>query len=566
VRRPILGALALIVSALSAFAPTTSATGVRVFTVAGTGGDASLPGPGGVATDTALHSARAVQALPDGGFLVADISRIMRVAPDGRIIIVAGSTTRGYEGDGGPASGARFSVISDVALLPDGGMLIADVGNNRVRRISPDGIVSTVAGNGTETTSGDGGPADAAGLPSPDAVAPTPSGGFLIGTTDRLRRVGADGIITTVAGGGAPLTTDADGAPGIGANLIGNYGLLPWGDGALFTTIDRVRVLRPDGSLGTAAGGGRDSDPALDGRARSAQLAPWGLAALPHGGFAMTDLGTYTLRAVSANGRIATLAGRGATTLHGLATAWRMGDGDRATRSWLDEPTRIAVAADGSLLVAESSAIRLIASPTSERLAVAIRNLRLGSRSVMVDVATTHPAQIRASLLIGRGTVATTSSEPNRFDVPLRLPLTRARGLTTVALHAVDASGHIASTAARFIARRRMALRVARAVIANDMGRMLSSHDAPGVFAPELKGCHRFAPDRIDCTLGEWFDSMPGSWCRANVAVTLDHQGLPRLRDYGVRTHPTRCPPFRRSPRWHGPSWSAALVTPADGH
>jgi hypothetical protein len=166
-------------------------------------------GDGGPATDALMTFPRKLSVIPDGGFLVTDGGayggeqlRVRRVAPDGTITTVAGNGHRGSSGDGGPATAASFTAIHDVAADPAGGFLIADHGAARVRRVAPDGTISTVAGTGLPGTSGDGVPATAARV-VPESVEAY-RGGFLISElqTGRIRRVSADGRIDSLAGGG----------------------------------------------------------------------------------------------------------------------------------------------------------------------------------------------------------------------------------------------------------------------------------------------------------------------------------------------------------------------------
>jgi hypothetical protein len=124
---------------------------------------------------------------------------VRRVSPTGTITTVAGSGGLGqgaFSGDGGPATSARFDSISDAVETPDGGMLIVDTANDRIRRVSPTGTVTTVAGSigYPGAFSGDGGLATLAGLRGPTSVAVTASGGFLIADTNnnRVRFVDAD--------------------------------------------------------------------------------------------------------------------------------------------------------------------------------------------------------------------------------------------------------------------------------------------------------------------------------------------------------------------------------------
>ena len=157
-----------------------------------------------------------MDALAGGGYLVTDQSneRVRRVGADGTITTVAGNGTAGFSGDGGPATAAQLDTPNGVAATPDGGLLIADSNSHRVRRVAADGTITTVAGTGVPGFSGDNGPATAAQLNFPDSVAVLPDGGFLIADNDnnRVRRVAADGTISTVAGIGT-AGAGGDGGP-----------------------------------------------------------------------------------------------------------------------------------------------------------------------------------------------------------------------------------------------------------------------------------------------------------------------------------------------------------------
>src|SRR3954468_1010504 len=124
----------------------------------------------------------------------------------GAITTVAGNGKDGFSGDGGPATAAALSFPESVAPTADGGFLIADRANHRIRKVAPDGTIATVAGKTSNVAfSGDGGPATAADLYYPTDAQPTPDGGFLISDSynNRIRKVSAAGTITTVAGKGA---------------------------------------------------------------------------------------------------------------------------------------------------------------------------------------------------------------------------------------------------------------------------------------------------------------------------------------------------------------------------
>jgi hypothetical protein len=178
--------------------------GGRLHVVAGTGPGFGPLGDGGPATDATLANPTDVVAMPDGGFLVVDQGhqRLRRVAPDGTITTVAGTGTRSFSGDGGPAAHAGVNLPRAAALMENGTILVADAGNNRVRAIVADGTITTVAGNGAEALTGDGGPALAASLSRPSGVAAF-AGGMLIADTGNhvVRFVDSSGVISTWAGG-----------------------------------------------------------------------------------------------------------------------------------------------------------------------------------------------------------------------------------------------------------------------------------------------------------------------------------------------------------------------------
>ncbi len=159
-----------------------------ITTVAGTGGTGNT-GNGGSATAATFNTINDILPLPGGGFLIADgpSDVVRKVKPNGIIVAFAGNGTSGYSGDGGPATSAELDGPRGLALLPDGGVLIADHNNNVIREVTPAGRIRTVAGNGTPGFGGDGGDAKAAELNGPEAVSATPNGGYLIVDADNQR-------------------------------------------------------------------------------------------------------------------------------------------------------------------------------------------------------------------------------------------------------------------------------------------------------------------------------------------------------------------------------------------
>jgi hypothetical protein len=325
----------------------------NIFTVAGT--TQGLSGDSGPATAAQLRNPRGVAATPDGGYLIADSDnhRIRRVSPTGTITTVAGGGTGGL-GDGGPATAAQLSFPDGVAVTPDGGYLIADTNNHRIRRVSPGGTITTVAGT-TQGFSGDGGSATEAQLNFPWAVAPSADGGFLV--TDqgnsRVRRVSTGGTITTVAGNGASGYA-GDGGPATDAQVGFPYALAAAADGGFLFTHSPHNVVRrvsPGGTVTTVAGTGAFGLSGDGGAATAAQLSgPSGLAAAPDGGYVIADTFNSRVRRVSPSGMITNLAGANTGTL---------GDGGPASAAGLNTPYAVAITAEGGVLIADSNNSRI---------------------------------------------------------------------------------------------------------------------------------------------------------------------------------------------------------------
>jgi hypothetical protein len=319
-----------------------------ITTVAGT--TAGFSGDNGPATSAQLSGPIAVGVTADGGYLIADQgnSRVRRVSPSGVITTVAGG---GTQGDGAPATSAQLSsAVNGVAATPDGGFLIADSNFNRVRKVSPSGIITTVAGGGTQGL-GDGGPATAAQLAFPSGVAVRPDGSFLIADNDnnRIRQVSTTGVISTVAGSTTTDGFSGDGGPATDAQLNDptRVSLTPDG-GFLIADKDnhRVRRVSPGGVITTVAGTSSPGFSGDGGPATSAQLnTPNDVGATATGGFVIGELGNNRVRLVSPNGTISTIAGTG--------TAGFSGDGGPATSAQLNGPYGVVLTSVGDLLIAD---------------------------------------------------------------------------------------------------------------------------------------------------------------------------------------------------------------------
>jgi hypothetical protein len=277
-----------------------------IFTVAGDG-TADLTGDGGPASAASLNRPTDVAVASDGSYYIADSGnhRIRRVAPNGVITTVAG-TVAGLAGDGGPAIAARLNGPREFAFLADGSLLVVDSGNHRVRRLGVDGLITTVAGT-TAGFSGDGGPATSAQLSAPRGVTVTADGGYLIADAGnhRVRKVGADGLIRTVAGTGAGFAGDGGlatfGALATPSDVaeISNGGFL-----VVDTANNRIRRVTPLGAIFTISG----ASPGLngDGGPASAGLmnGPAALQFAPGSGILVGDTLNHRIRRISDIGRV----------------------------------------------------------------------------------------------------------------------------------------------------------------------------------------------------------------------------------------------------------------------
>jgi uncharacterized protein (TIGR03437 family) len=271
------------------------------------------------------------------------------VTPQGIISTVAGNGTPGFSGDGGPATSAQLSFAvgypSGLAVDASGNLFIADPGNNRIRRVTPQGTITTVAGNGGAGFSGDGGPATSGQLDSPGGVAVDASGNlFVVGLSDsRIRKVTPQGTITTVAGNGVPGFS-GDGGQAVTARLCYPWGVAVDKPGNLFVADSgnsRIRKVTPQGTITTVAGGGTGGD---NGTATSADLRfPAGVAVDASGNVFITEINGYRVRKVTPQGTITTVAGGGGSR----------GDGGPATASDLNSPVGVAVDASGNLSIAD---------------------------------------------------------------------------------------------------------------------------------------------------------------------------------------------------------------------
>ncbi len=319
-----------------------------ISTVAGDG-TYGFGGDGGAATAAQLISPIDVAVDGTGNLYIADLGnrRIRKVDAAGAISTVAGDGTPGFGGDGGPATAAQLSGPYGVALDGAGNLYIADRNNHRIRKVDAAGVISTVAGDGTYGFGGDGGPAVAAQLDTPYGVAVDGAGNLYIADrlNHRIRKVDSAGAISTVAGGG-PI---GDGGAAVAAQLYSPRGVAPDGAGNLYIADsfnNRIRKVDAAGVISTVAGAGTRGYGGDGGAATEAQLGPRGVALDGAGNLYIADASNRRIRKVDAAGVISTVAGTGA---YGFG-----GDGGPAVAAQLRDPSDVALDGAGNLYIADS--------------------------------------------------------------------------------------------------------------------------------------------------------------------------------------------------------------------
>ncbi len=291
-----------------------------------------------IGTMSAPHSITIDSA---GILYVADSNGIRRIAANGAITTLAGAPTVDFDGDGGRATSAHLRYPNKVAVDTLGNLYVTDTGNNRIRKVSPEGIITTVAGVGSAGLSGDGGQAALAELKSPSGVAVDAGRNVFIADTGnaRVRRVSSDGIISTIVGTGSCCVGDlGDGGPATSAQLNGPMGLAVTTGGTLYVADsgnNRIRKLTPDGTITTVAG------PAILSR-------PGDVALDSFGNIYIADSSNFQIRRVTPAGVMSTVAGLFSNGSGGFA-----GDGGPATAARFAYIDGIAIDAAGDIYAAD---------------------------------------------------------------------------------------------------------------------------------------------------------------------------------------------------------------------
>jgi sugar lactone lactonase YvrE len=325
------------------------------------GGTAEKDAP---ATQCRLHLPFGVAFSPAGAILLVEMTngnRLLQIDAHGQLTVLAGTGTKGYSGDGGPAPAATFDGLHTLAAAPDGNVYLADTWNNRVRRyVARTGTVETFAGTGKKGFAGDGGPAREAQFGSVINVALDREARHLyIADIEnrRIRRVTLqDGKLETVAGNGTK-GVPTDGAIAREAPLVDPRAVTPDTSGGFYVLERSGHALRhvdADGRIRTVAGTGQAGFGGDDGDARNAQLrGPKHLCLDSRGDVLIADTDNHVIRRFSpGTGKISRVAGTGKKGSAGV--------GGAALSVELNEPHGVAVDRQGRIYIADSANDRVL--------------------------------------------------------------------------------------------------------------------------------------------------------------------------------------------------------------
>lgn len=332
----------------------------NINTIAGNGLSAYNIGDGGPATNAKLNNPRGIAVDASGNLYIASAGnyRIRKVTTDGNIDVFAGNGPGTYT-DGVQATQTALFAPNSVAVDAAGNVYIVDYGNNAIRKVTPDGIIHTVAGIGTSGFSGDGGPAINAELDNPNGVIVDAIGNLYIidHSNNRIRKVTTDGIINTFAGT-ALAGFDGDGGPATSAKLNSPRGVTVDAAGNVYIadfSNNRIRKVTTDGIIHTIAGqqlGGYTGD---GGPAINAKLdAPMGIAVDAAGNIYIASYSNDCIRKITTDGVINTIAGTG---ISGFS-----GDGGPAINAELHNPVGIALDAADNIYIIDhgNNRIRMV--------------------------------------------------------------------------------------------------------------------------------------------------------------------------------------------------------------
>ena len=328
------------------------ASGQTITTFAGNG-TAGFSGDGGQATQSQINRVVGLAVDASGNIYFADEvnNRVRKVDANGVITTFAGTGPAAFGGDGGPAAQAQLNGPLGLCVAPSGDIYINDQGNKRVRKISPSGTISTVAGNGSNVHGGDGGAATSAGMVIPIRCVVDKTGNLFIADqgAHRIRKVDANGLITTYAGSGAQGFS-GDGGPAAQAAMNNPTAVSVDDSGNIYVTDQlnhRIRRIDAAGTIQTVAGNGSPTYSGDGGAATSASLnSP--------GGIVLDSAGTLFI-VDTLNERVRKVSGGAISTVAGTGTVGYSGDGGPALQAQFNLPFAITLDKAGNVYVGDIS-------------------------------------------------------------------------------------------------------------------------------------------------------------------------------------------------------------------
>jgi uncharacterized protein (TIGR03437 family) len=321
-------------------------------------------GDGGGATNALLNQPYSVAADGSDNIYIADTGNgvIRKIDHSGIITTVAGNRQFRFRGDNGPAVSAALRLPNEAIPAPDGSVFIADSNNNRIRKVSPAGIITTFAGNGTTDYPGDGPDALVVGIDNPRQMAVDSAGNLYVAlfTLPRILKITPGGAVSTYAGSASPLNfNDGGQANQTAISRIG--GMAVDGEGNLYFSefLDAaIRKVTPNGIITTVAGSlnqfgigsaGFSGDGSAANKAKLNR--PFGVAVDAAGNVYFADSANHRVRKIGTDGIISTVAGNGIPAFSG--------DGGAPTQASLNTPTSVAVDSIGRLFIGDTGNLRI---------------------------------------------------------------------------------------------------------------------------------------------------------------------------------------------------------------
>ncbi len=458
-------------------------------TLAGTG-ETGADGDGGPGTTARLNQPAGVAVDTAGNVYVADTlnHRVRKIDSRGRITAFAGNGDLGSSGDAGPALDATMNVPVDVAVDAGGAVYISDLNLNRVRKVTPDGKIATVAGTGVSTFGGDGGPGKDAALSAPRGIAVDAAGNLYIADSNnlRIRKVNAgDGRITTIAGNGE-FGFGGDGGPATQATLSVVSDVAVDSAGNLYladVSNQRIRrVSASDGKIETIAGTGTSGYNGDGTAAKEARISLGGLSFMTFdssGDLYFADSFNHRIRKITiGSGMISTVAGTG--------VAGSAGESNSPTGVNLQLPAGVALDVMGNLYVGDSGNHRVRRTQSASGLLA----LSLASAASFSTTAGVSPDSIAVAFGMN---LASAEARATSLPLPLALDDTTLRVRDSLGVERMAPLFFVSAGQANFLVPAGTAMGVATAILTNRQGEKVIggvdvSSVAPGLFAANANG------------------------------------------------------------------------------